>query len=98
VKSFFISLLWGVALTGVIMLVPYDYCMDGPGRVSHSLFISPMCGAWFPVFAFDHSKIPQISTEADSLATCLAWERLHTLSALAFFAGQFTTASHENAA
>jgi hypothetical protein len=55
------------------MLVPYEYCMDGPGRGFPFAVYSPMCGAWFPVFAFDQSKIPQILDGGGFVGDVLVW-------------------------
>jgi hypothetical protein len=68
-----ISLLWGVAITSATLLVDYQYCMDGPGRGFPFAVYSPLCGAWFPVFAFDRSKIPQILDGGGFIGDVLAW-------------------------
>ena len=55
------------------MLVPYQYCMDGPGRGFPVAVYSPLCGAWLPVFAFDHKKIPQVLDLGGLLVGALIW-------------------------
>ena len=66
-------MLWGVALTGVVMLVPYEYCMDGPGRGFPFAVYSPSCGAWVPVVAFDDSKVPQVLDAGGFVGDVVAW-------------------------
>ena len=49
-----ISLLWGVTLTGVTMLIPYEHCMDGDARGIPFGIITPSCGpAWGPAVMFE---------------------------------------------
>lgn len=72
-KEHVINVLWGVALTAATMLIPYQYCMDGPGRGLPFAVYSPSCGAWFPVFAFNESKIPQILDLGGGLGDVLVW-------------------------
>ena len=55
------------------MLVPYQYCMDGPGRGFPFAIYCPVCGGWLPVFAFDDSKIPQILDLGGFVGDVLVW-------------------------
>jgi hypothetical protein len=95
VKACFISLLCGVALTGIIMLVPYEYCMDGPGRGFPFAVYSPICGAWFPVFAFDHSKIPQVLDGGGFIGDVAAWGAVAYFVRSRFFRSSVHTATHK---
>lgn len=73
VNRFMLSFLWGVAITTATMLLPYQYCMDGPGRGFPFAVFCPMCGAWLPVFSFDQSKIPQILDLGAFIGDVLLW-------------------------
>jgi hypothetical protein len=68
-----INFLWGAALTAMTMLIPYQYCMDGPGRGFPFAVYCPSCGAWLPAFAFDESKIPLILDLGGFLGDVLVW-------------------------
>ena len=43
-KTFGVWLACGVIITGAIMLVPYEYCTDGPGRGFPFAVLSPLHG------------------------------------------------------
>lgn len=73
VKTHAINLVWGVALTAMTMLIPYQYCMDGPGRGFPFAVYCPACGAWLAAFAFDDSKIPQILDLGGFFGDALVW-------------------------
>ena len=72
-KRHFLSLVLGTVITGMTMLVPFQYCMDGPGRGFPFAVYSPLCGAWCPVFTFDENKTPQVLDVGGLLADVLVW-------------------------
>lgn len=43
-KSFSIWFVCGIIITGAVMLVPYEYCMDGSGRGFPFAILSPLHG------------------------------------------------------
>ncbi len=72
-KRHLTSLLFGIGVTALTMTVPYEYCMDGPGRGFPFAVYSPACGAWVPVFAFDDSKIPQVLDLGGLVGDAVVW-------------------------
>jgi hypothetical protein len=73
VKPHLTSLLFGIGITALTMTVPYEYCMDGPGRGFPFAVYSPACGAWVPVVAFDGSKIPQVLDLGGLVGDAVVW-------------------------
>lgn len=80
------------------MLIPYQYCMDGPGRGFPFAVYSPSCGAWFPAFAFDDSKIPQILDLGGFVGDVLVWGAVAALVRTRILRRRVHTPTHENAA
>jgi len=70
-----ISLLWGVTLTGVTMLIPYEHCMDGDARGIPFGIITPSCGpAWGPAVMFEpDTKNGQMFDFGTLMADVVLW-------------------------
>lgn len=72
-KTYIVYFCWGILIAMVSLLIPYQYCMDGPGRGLPFAVYSPNCGAWWVIHVLDDSKIPQILDLGGFAADVLFW-------------------------
>jgi hypothetical protein len=102
VKSIAISFLWGVALTGLIMLVPYEHCMDGDARGLPFGVTAPSCGpSWGPAIMLEpDTKNGQMFDFGTLLADVVVWTAVSAFARcwLLKLRPQKLPETHENAA
>lgn len=65
--------LFGALTTVALLLFPYQYCMDGPGRGLPFAAYSPSCDCWPGSIALDESKFPMVIDPLAFVADLLIW-------------------------